>query len=129
VFTSGWFFLKNDFLKKKKKPNNQKDKKIKDSVNDDVVKACIEFTTPNLVLKTSIITAATKLTAERKLVNCCDSTCKKTIKNKKLTSPKISTKSQPHQPFQFSSCCAHQPPKISATKESKLIFFLNLNNR
>jgi hypothetical protein len=91
------------------------------------VNACIELTAPSLVLNTKMTTVVTTTKVVLGESALFFSKCKFAKIIKKLTKPKISTKSQPHQPFQFNSCCAHQPPKIKASRESVAKFFPNSN--
>ena len=100
--------------KKPKKPAANITKKKKLSNTKVVKKACIELAIPILELKTNIKTVVCKYTLNFFEVFLLILRCKSFKVKRKFVRPNTSIKSQPHQPFQFSSCCAHQLPKIRA---------------
>jgi hypothetical protein len=100
------------FFKKLKKPNANIKKKKKFSSTEVVKKACIELATPTLELITNIKTVVCKYKANFFEIVLLALRCRSFKVTRKFVRPKTSIKSQPHQPFQFNSCWAHQLPKI-----------------
>ena len=113
------FWLTFFFLpKKQKKPIVNISKKKKFSTTEDVRNACMELATPILELTISIKIADCKYIVNFFEIILLVLRCKRFKAKRKFIKPSTSIKSQPHQPFQFSSCWAHQLPRIRAYNDT-----------